>query len=439
MIQPGHAKSGIQRLPIMMFLMFFMLVHAYPEQINFESKQGVSLGSSINGGVLESSNSLGIQPYSSNESGFLTDIDLGIRADFSDSGISVVPGVSQFLYRVMITGSKLGGDRAVGTGGSAVASSIAVGRVMNTDPLGYFSPINFDGINIVYTCRLISLEAGLGYTGFLFNDFNENARTEVMQVLAEGGSADETELPADDLLPGLDGVPPWLELDFAPSALTGRLQLLFPELIGRQSPFVLAVYRDLIRESPEQDRDHLSISAGMTGSLSRRMFYTFFGSFSSLSSSGGFENSAASLLEVRGYPDGKFAPRLGLTGFASFGDFVLPQGVGFIPEHINFIESRTWYSALDAEGLLYQSSRAYGNALGWRAGVYAAGKTAQGRGLINDSSFDSRTGFIAAGGNIGLRQRFTRDLALDLQMDWILIQGGEANIPLAQFTLEYRY
>ncbi len=168
------------------------------------------------------------------------------EADPESSG-EFIPALDRARYFVRLP---------ISTGGGVVAE-LTAGRFGLRDTTGTVVDTPADGLSVGIVAPAVTFRAQSAYTGLLFRD-----STDVR--LTTGDAMDD-----DNLL--------------GPAHLLGRLELAFPELLGRQSIIMDAVGHLDLPELPSSDLDSTDAADGLyssltlTGPLSRRVFYTVYG------------------------------------------------------------------------------------------------------------------------------------------------------------------
>jgi hypothetical protein len=320
---------------------------------------------------------------------------------------------------------------------------VAFGRIESEDVLGLLVPLRYDGLRYSLRTANLVLDAEFGYQGLLVNSPGQNRSSDNILIAAGlDSSVTDLSLPLWDSAADAVNAAPELQvsLEGGPNALVTKIEVLSPELIGRQSPFALFEYQTLSPRGSADSINFLSGITGVTGSLSRRSFYAALASVSRVSgASVSNATGVAAAIDIRSYLDGRAAPRLGLQALVSGPGFVFPQSLSIVPDYLDFIESSVLLISADAEGLLWQSRINPRLGLGWNLRAFSAVKLFSGPGGLNDPALDSYTGYLASGFDAGLRFRPLRDLAFDLRARSIWPAQSSMEFVDAQFSIEYRY
>ncbi|NBF41955.1 MAG: hypothetical protein GVY14_16225 [Spirochaetes bacterium] len=178
-------------------------------------------------------------------------------------------------------------------GGGTVAE-LTAGRFGLRDTTGMVVDTPADGVSAGIVAPVVTFRVQSAYTGFLFRD-----STDVR--LTTGDLLDDDNL-------------------FGPAHLLGRVELAFPELLGRQSIIVDAVgHLDLPELTSSEldstdEADGLYSSLTLTGPLSRRVFYTVYGigrASRYFADSGDNDETYSTLAAAAGASLRAFAPQLG--------------------------------------------------------------------------------------------------------------------------------
>ncbi|NBB91478.1 MAG: hypothetical protein GVY23_09815 [Spirochaetes bacterium] len=165
--------------------------------------------------------------------------------DDSDGEFTPALDRARFLARIPVP-----------TGDGAVAE-LTAGRFGLRDTNGLIVDTPADGLSVGIVAPVVTFRVQSAYTGLLFRD-----STDVR--LTTGDALDD-----DNLL--------------GPAHLLGRLEVAFPELLGRQSIIMDAIGHLDLPELPSSDLDSSDAADGfygsltLTGPLSRRVFYTVYG------------------------------------------------------------------------------------------------------------------------------------------------------------------
>lgn len=148
----------------------------------------------------------------------------------------------------------------ISAGGGGTVAELTAGRFGFRDSTGMVVDTPADGVSVGIVAPVVTFRAQSAYTGFLFRD-STNVR------LTTGDLLDEDNL-------------------FGPAHLLGRVEVAFPELLGRQSIILDAVGHLDLPELPSSELDSTAADAAadglyssltLAGPLSRRVFYTVYG------------------------------------------------------------------------------------------------------------------------------------------------------------------
>ena len=165
--------------------------------------------------------------------------------DDSDGEFTPALDRARFLARIPVSSA------------DGVVAELTAGRFGLRDTTGMVVDTPADGLSVGLAAPVVTFRIQSAYTGLLFRD-----STDVR--LTDGDMLDD-----DNLL--------------GPAHMLGRLELKFPELLGRQSIIVDAVGHLDLPELPSSDLDSTDAADGLygsltlTGPLSRRVFYTVYG------------------------------------------------------------------------------------------------------------------------------------------------------------------
>jgi hypothetical protein len=432
-------------LPIIFFCFFYISLSAQSFGLNSETSLGFSESGS--GGVEFSPSfllGLSSQPPVSDVSGFQFAAKVLLKdASLSDSFPPTISfAVPQLNFRLSSEFFR-GSGTAVSDRLNNDLIQFTLGRILSDDLLMILDPFAYDGLAISIRGANAILTAEFGYQGFIFNQAEQTNNTRnILTVTGNDPSTIDTSLSFwSELNSNTQSDLVNLEFNGAPNALVNKVQLLLPELIGRQSPFLVVEFQSLLPGSDLSDPIfHSSAIAGITGSLTTRSFYSLLGSYSHIESKGISDlNSFAAILDLRTYVPGRFSPRLGIRGLISGAGFIFPQSLSIVPGYLDFSESSTMLVAADAEGLLWRDSSNSRLGLGWKIGGFAVGKPFEGIGVLNDPALESFTGYLASGFDIGFRYRPFRDVAIDLRGNFFWPSESQLEFVGAELTFEYRY
>lgn len=181
-----------------------------------------------------------------------------------------------------------------GEAGDGTVAELTAGRFGLRDTTGMVVDTPADGVSVGIVAPVVTFRVQSAYTGLLFRD-----STDIR--LTTGDLLDDDNL-------------------FGPAHLLGRVEIAFPELLGRQSIIVDAVGHLDLPELPSSELDSTDEADGLyssltlTGPLSRRVFYTVYGigrASRYFADSDDNEETYSTLAAAAGASLRAFAPELG--------------------------------------------------------------------------------------------------------------------------------
>jgi hypothetical protein len=264
------------------------------------------------------------------------------------------------------------------------------------------------------------------------------------------------------------------ENPFAPSRALGRLSIAFPELLSRQSILLTGIGQydmpELATAGPtaaeETGRYHsLHIGTGVTGPISRQLFYTLFGYYyrpwvgvpsDTLESGNGFAGGGS----VRYYVEELAYSSIQLRGAIASGDDERLTRVGaeggdsahFVPitdpvvnELLDVAFTNVWLGEVSYSFRPFAPNYPSNTGLRIQIGVQALGRPAAGPGSVTGLDPEAPAGYLGTAANAEIRYRPTSDLTVSvagssLSPSGPAVTGGllPSDRPLFRAALEAR-
>jgi hypothetical protein len=325
------------------------------------------------------------------------------------------------------------GDASPGAGRSFARSPVlrfTLGRQHLSEFSGFIMNTHVDGVSVSYTTPLIDVGLAGGYTGLQLR--NANA------VVASPEEASDADNP------------------FAPSRALARVSIAFPEIASRQSVLLSGIGTLDLPElasadgAPFDETYHsMHLGAGVTGPISRRLFYTLFGYYYRpwyVRAVGDLDsgNGTAAGGSLRYYREELAYSNFQLRGAFATGDSQRSNRTGFEgqdsahfvpvtdPSLNNLVDvalTNLWLAEASYSFRPFAPDYPANTGFQVEARLQALGRPVRGVGSVTGLAASTPAGYLATATNAEIRYRPTSDLTLRVtgSVLWptnVAVEGG---------------